>query len=367
MWERPGREARVYAQRYAPSGEAVGASFKVDPVPPGPASYAAQGDAAVAMAPDGAFVVVWTGYSFDEGSPEVVARRFTPEGLPVGPAFRVNATTDGMQSYPSVAMSTNGFVVAWQSEGRGARHEDVCAQWYGADGTTRGGETLVSVVTAEDQTVPVVAMTADGRAVVVWEQGRPEPGHQDVHARWFGTDGAVEGGAVRVNDGREYAASPAVALDGAGRALIVWEDGPSLFPWEHIPEGEAGRGVDVLARRYAPDGTALGEAFRVNTRTRHEQTWPSVAVDAAGDALVVWQSWIGDGNSADVHGQRYTTAGGAHGPEFRVNAVTAGAHVTPQVAMDAAGNAVVVWEVRTRTPTSRRVTLLARRYRGPDQ
>ena len=58
---------------------------------------------------------------------------------------------------------------------------------------------------------------------------------------------------------------------------------------------------------------------------------------------MVW-SGRGQGDSDGIFGQRFDSAGNALGSEFRVNSTTGNVQQYPSVASDASGNFVVVWE-----------------------
>ena len=90
-------------------------------------------------------------------------------------------------------------------------------------------------------------------------------------------------------------------------------------------------------------GAPLGPEFQINTYTTSNQLYPSVARDSGGNFVVVWTSNTQDGATLGVFGQRYSTTGAPLGPEFRVNTYTTGAQYLPSVAVDGAGNFVVVW------------------------
>ena len=107
--------------------------------------------------------------------------------------------------------------------------------------------------------------------------------------------------------------------------------------------------VWVFGQRYGSDGNPLGGEFRVNTYTTGSQHESSVASDAAGNFVVVWQDGIvfgdgQDGSSYGIFGQRYDNSGNRLGTEFQVNTHTTGTQLRPSVASDATGNFVVVWE-----------------------
>ena len=77
-------------------------------------------------------------------------------------------------------------------------------------------------------------------------------------------------------------------------------------------------------------------AFRVNTTTTKEQVHASVAMDDAGNFVIVWSSKDQDGDNWGIYAQRYNAAGVTQGSEFRVNSYTAKEQLGPSVAMDAA-------------------------------
>jgi hypothetical protein len=100
----------------------------------------------------------------------------------------------------------------------------------------------------------------------------------------------------------------------------------------------------------------VGPRFQVNTTTPgtqgkwmscgyYERRGQDVAADAAGNFVVVWEAQPEDGYGydRDIVAQRFDRFGFKRGPEFRVNAETADDHRTPVVAMDASGNFVVAW------------------------
>lgn len=93
----------------------------------------------------------------------------------------------------------------------------------------------------------------------------------------------------------------------------------------------------------------IGGEFQVNTTTAGNQDSPTVARDAAGNFVVVWEEQNGlDGDFRGIFAQRYNAAGVPQGPEFQVNTTTAGNQifrgVGGTIGMDANGNFVIVWE-----------------------
>jgi len=102
----------------------------------------------------------------------------------------------------------------------------------------------------------------------------------------------------------------------------------------------------AAARAQTP---AFGPQFQVNSYTTNRQEYAHVAMDAAGDFEVAWQS---DGQDGDGYGvfEQFVPAVGSVSPEFQVDTATAGDQRDPDAAMDGAGNFVVVWSA-TNGPT----------------
>ncbi|MBC8116758.1 MAG: hypothetical protein H7062_20375, partial [Candidatus Saccharimonas sp.] len=88
------------------------------------------------------------------------------------------------------------------------------------------------------------------------------------------------------------------------------------------------RGVETLESRQLLSASPAGSEFMVNTTTAENQSVFSelggaTAMDADGDFVVVWSSFLQDGSGYGVYAQRYNRAGLAQGGEFLVNTTTA--------------------------------------------
>ncbi|MEM7584088.1 MAG: hypothetical protein AAF560_11945 [Acidobacteriota bacterium] len=92
--------------------------------------------------------------------------------------------------------------------------------------------------------------------------------------------------------------------------------------------------------------TLSADDVQVNTYTTNVQRNPQVAMDADGDFVVVWQSvgsYSDTGLSWSVQGQLYAADGSPVGGQFQANTYTTSGQRYADVAMDADGDFVVVW------------------------
>jgi hypothetical protein len=125
---------------------------------------------------------------------------------------------------------------------------------------------------------------------------------------------------------------PSVATDATGNFVVVWQR-----------EQDYG----AAARRYSSDGTPLGPEFIVNgdgyyPYPEYERAAkPEVAAAAAGNFVVVWESYDCEGYTG-VCARQFDSSGTALGPQFKVDGGSYYGY-NPKIAADAAGNFVVVW------------------------
>lgn len=324
----------------------VGDALAAPPVAPGPVFRPSDGGAApaAAMDADGDFVVAWTADGLDGDSTfegNIYARRYAADGTPRGGAFLVNAATEGDQDQPAVAMDADGdFIVAWasSSQASGSFFSDIVARRFAAAGEP-GAELRVNLGSRTGQRAPSVAMDAAGEALVAWERAVPVGSGlapTNIFARRLPAAGEPGAELLLNSDAVPQNSQPSVALDADGDGLIAWtaagQDGDSTFA------------TNVYARRL-PAGAQPDPIFLVNATTPLNQSRPSAAVDAAGNAVIAWtsQGQDGDGTFAtNVYARRFPLAG-APGPELGVNLTTQGSQHSPRAAIDADGDFVIAW------------------------
>src|SRR5439155_1490486 len=161
-------------------------------------------------------------------------------------------------------------------------------------------EFRVNTVTTGSQLRPAVGMSAAGDFVIVWDTG--DGSGTGIAAQRYSAAGVPQGGEFRVNTliaGNQYA--PAVAMDAAGDFVVAWQSGS-------VGVSQDGSGLGVFAQRYSAAGVAQGPEFRVNTFTTGDQNFPAIAIDAAGDFVVAWSSYNQDGSDYGVYHKRYSAA-----------------------------------------------------------
>ncbi len=316
----------IRAQRFNAAGVPQGDEFVVTSTGVGVA-FGPTAAPSVAMDADGDFVIVWPSYQTDGSSLGVRARRYDAGGVPQGGEFRVNTYTTGAQWDSSVAMSDDGdFVVAWTSNVQDGSVYGVFAQRFDAGGTRQGSEFRVNSYTTGDQSQPSVAIDADGDFVVAWAGAGP--GYDDeIWGRRFLASGQPLGDETRVSTNTgTYPEYPSVATDFDGDFVVAWRETTS-----------------IRVQRFSASGVPRGAAVPANTSRVGHDGGTSVAMDDDGDFVVVWQNYYTQFSPTTVFSRRYSAAGVPQGGEIRVSTITANRQFEPSVALDADGDFVVTW------------------------
>lgn len=200
---------------------------------------------------------------------------------------------------------------------------------------TQGDEFQANTFTTANQGNPEVAMDAQGRPVVVWESSSGQDGNSwGIFGQRYAFNGTPEGDEFQVNTYTiDLQVDPAIDRNAQGDFVVTWM---SYFQ-------TGGDEFDIFAQRFDSAGTAIGGELQVNTFTTGYQGNPDVALDDAGNFLVVWESIDQDGSLGGIYGQRFDGDGNPAGSEFRVNTTTASDQNDPVAAAHNNGF-IVVWE-----------------------
>ena len=370
----------------------------VDPV--NTVTFSDQKLPAIAVGADGQSIIAWQSGGQDTSGWGIYARRYDAAGDPQGPEFPVNVTTASNQESPAVAMAPDGtFVIAWVGNGPGGT-VGIVARRFAADGTPASGEIPVNGATQEAEGNPRVGIADDGRFVVAWSAS-VNPGGPfvaGVFARLFDTNGAPRGDQFRVTTTQELSQTPVSAMMAANGefTILVHHVRGSLFPpgapqtqeilarsfdADGIPLGteqplagiatslssvaaggmaadgrfvvawtpsNPGGTTDVMARVFAQSGAPIGAVIPVNAQTDGNQYAPSVAVAADGRFLIAWQSFLVTPQAATELGvfvRHFSPDRDPRGTEVKVNTDLTGPDARPAVAISPDGrHATVAWQ-----------------------
>jgi len=233
-----------------------------------------------------------------------------------------------------VSDGSGGAIVAWKDYRNG--ESDIYAQRIDSAGNSVWTANGVAICTATSyQSGLQIASDGAGGAVITWQDERTGWEIFDIYAQRILAGGStlwtLDGVAVCAADGDQV--SPQIVNDGSGGAIVTWEDRRSV------------NGTDIYARRVSATGAALWAPDGVAVCTATDsQGSPQVVGDGAAGAIVTWYD-IRQGLQLDVYAQRINPSGGALWVVDGAKVCDApGNQYFLRTATDMVGGVIVSWE-----------------------
>lgn len=319
----------IFGQRFDPNFRPTGEEFQINTT-----SSGNQTEPAVAMDAAAGFVVAWHAPgAIEQDAEDIFARRFDPNGLPLGDEFLVNSHTGGGQIYPDVAANNDdSFVIVWESENFPAEGDKtICGQFYDSNGVASGPEIVINAEASVCR-YPVVAANAAGGFAIAWLDDRST---NSIMGHLFDPNGSPRSAAFQVNNATFGSVTrPSIAMDSEGYFVVAWDGDPNLAALD-----------DAHARVFEPNGAPLGGQFLVNTTIEGPQRYPQVALNEKAEFVIVWESVMDPNvNERDIFAQRFNNFGEPLGSEFMVNIFADGDQRYPVAALGGDGSFVTAWQ-----------------------
>jgi hypothetical protein len=276
----------------------------------------------------GGAIIAWEDYR--SLNSDIYAQRVDSSGAVQWAANGVAiCSASGTQDDPElVSDGSGGAVSVWRDYRNG--NYDIYAQRVNSAGAVQWTANGVAICTATDeQDHWPPASDGAGGAIIVWQDRRS--GTFKVYAQRINSAGAVQwtanGLAVCGASGGQY--YPKVIGDGAGGAIMAWHDFRS-----GAGDIYAQRVSAAGALQWAANGTAICTAA-------NDQLYAEIAGDGAGGAIVTWQEY----SSSDISAQRVNSSGAV---QWAVNGVAictaTGNQTLFELAGDGSGGATVTWQ-----------------------
>lgn len=272
------------------------------------------------LAVDGAGNVTAVWAQFDGVEDSMWSNRYDP-GAGWGTSVLVE-TTSGIAQYAHVAASENGTVFAVWTQNDGLV-EDAWSNRY-VLGAGWGTAARIEVNDISSAYFPQIAVDASGNAIAVWSEDEVG-GRRNIWANRF-TSGSWGAQTLLETSDAGNVEQHSLAMDAAGNAIATWSQ-----------RDVGGVHLDVWAARYVPGSGWLAPVL-LETENVGPKTESRVAMNAAGDAIAVWVQYNVADAVVGVRSNRFS--GGSWGT---AETITTSSVLSPDVALDAAGNAITVW------------------------
>ena len=240
------------------------------------------------------------------------------------------------EEYQICSDGSGGAIVVWQDWRWLSNNISIYAQHIDSNGILRWDVNGTAICTADhNQFVPQIISDGAGGAIITW-QDRRNGANYDIYAQRIDSNGIIKWGTngiviCNANNDQEV---PQICSDGAGGAIITWQDYRS------------GTNLDIYTQRIDSSGSVLWTINGVAICTEsNEQYHPHICSDEAEGAIIVWHDTRESVSNVNIYAQRIDSNGI---PQWDVNGTaicTAGDHqLEHQIISDGTGGAIIVWE-----------------------
>lgn len=236
------------------------------------------------------------------------------------------------QKNPKVINSGIGYITVWEDSRAG--YFNIYAQRIGENGLTEWGNDGFLICEApKNQSLPQVVSDGAGGAIIIWEDYRS--GHSDIYAQRIDSLGTVQWkkDGIPICSAKDAQLHPKAISDSAGGAVITWYD------------YRGGKGEDIYAQRVDGEGKVLWQKDGIPISVvRGTQWYPQIAPDGEGGAIIVWTDFRG-GSASDIYAQRILSSGktmwATNG--LPISAVAEN-QADPEIAYNGFGAVIIIWE-----------------------
>ncbi|MFX1499220.1 MAG: hypothetical protein ACFFBH_17020 [Promethearchaeota archaeon] len=250
----------------------------------------------------------------------------------------VICTAPDNQDYLQICSDGDGgAIITWRDLRRGGADWDIYAQRVDINGTNKWIKDGVEICTGIDyRWDPQICSDGEGGAIITWEDDRRRPG-QDIYVQRVDANGTtrwISNGKV-ISPEISYHYNPQICSDGAGGAIITWDDGRNEFHRDIYAQRVDADGTT----QWIPNGTAIcSEAF-------HQRN-PQICSDGGGGAIITWEDQRPDQYSdKDIYTQRIDFNGNTLWiPNGTAICTVDNDQIAPQICSDGVEGIIITWQ-----------------------
>ena len=274
---------------------------------------------------------------------------FNSAGSIVVPEFRANNTIAGQKGNPHLAMSGSGEIAVTWTQIPATGNMSVYVRRFHANGTPLGNEFMASDPAVGTNISMGIGCDSLGNFVATWLGYFNGPTPPDVNIY------ARRFSSNMSSLGSPFRVNIYTPSIQAGNTMAMNASGSFVIVWESLGEEGSSSGYGIYGRRFDASGSAIGGEFHVNTQTAGDQTYSAVGMAADGSFTVAWQSPVG--SSSQIFAREFDANVVPRASEFLVSTIS-GSNSAPHLSMDPAGYALITWTQYDGTQTD----VYAQRY-----
>ncbi len=272
----------------------------------------------VSVDSDGNILVIWT--MKDSGHIDVMAKYYDASGSAWDSIKTVDVRTDDASS-PQVAFDSQGDAFAtWVQHG--SLYDNIFVSHF----TKSGGNWSTTPYAIDSNTSnannPQMGYDGHDNLFIVWDQDSDNDGSTDIVYRRYSAGAWGLDQVIELDFDNAY--KPQIAVDNDGNANVVWLEND-------------GARQNIFSNRYDYGTSAWGAGSTLLENSDVSADSPDITVDSHGKATAVWSQW------SQVYTNTYVPGSG-WGGMVSVYSDNNSQNIYPQISANASGDTVAVWE-----------------------
>ncbi|MBN1800134.1 MAG: hypothetical protein JW891_01425, partial [Candidatus Lokiarchaeota archaeon] len=286
---------------------------------------------------EGGAIIAWgdyRNYNYDIYAQRINANgdiQWTPNGVPV-------CTVAGNQYIGEKIVSdgTGGAILTWYE----STNYDVYAQKIDSNGMILWNVNGTAICTASNsQRYPDLISDGAGGAIIAWQDDRSASYEWDIYAQKIDSNGTTlwNSNGLAISNAADAQFDVSVVSDGGGGAIIAWYDNRFLSPDSYY---------DIYAQRVDTSGTIRWTTNGVAITTATRAQWLSSMVsDGSGGALLAWHDYRSPiTDNLDIYVQKVNSNGVSQWTSNGLAVCTETSYQNyPSIINDGNGGAFVAW------------------------
>ncbi|MBL0181613.1 MAG: hypothetical protein IPP96_04635 [Chitinophagaceae bacterium] len=292
----------------------------------------------VQIVSDGAGGAICTWVDTRNGAQDIYAQRMNANGSLLWNVDGIaicNAVSD-QYSPRLVSDAAGGAIIAWYDNRAG--NYDIYAQRINAVGVVQWASDGVAITTQPgNQNAHQLITDGSGGAIIVWSDGAGGGPNADIVAQRINGAGTALW-STSICNANSLQNSPQLISDGAGGAIITWED------WRNFSQ------PDIYTQRISFNGFTswnFNGVLICSEPNFANQYSTKIVSDGANGAIICWLDQRNFGSGQDIYAQKVNASGLVQWVSNGVAVCNANALQTAQqMISDGAGGAIIIWEDR---------------------
>ena len=290
-----------------------------------------QRNLSITETPDHGAIISWS--DARNGNWDIYAQKVDSSGTIVWASNGVPVCVKALhqQDVKSVSDMNGGAYFVWVDSVAG--FFDIYAQHLDANGNQLLAANGLPVCTSLDKQINArIDIDGSGGCIITWMDKRF--GDYDIYAQRIDMNGSVQwtNNGVLVGASAGNQSNPKIEPDGAGGAIIVWQDFRNSNDY------------DVYAQRINSSGVVQWAPGGVGVCTLVGSSQSAVEVSTKGGingAIIAWKDGRAGGGASQIYMQMINPSGVA---QWASNGILIGNGINPNLCEDGTGGVIVTWQ-----------------------